>query len=195
MKKIGLTGNIGSGKTTVRKIFEILGVPVYDSDEKAKFLINNNKNLILKIKKEFGENIYSENGKIDKKRLAEIIFNDKNKLEKINSLVHPFVKEDFNKQAGKQNFPYIIKESAILFETGLYKELDINITVYAPEKIRIKRVAERDNTGEEQIKSRIKNQFSDEKKNKLADYIIHNYDDKQVLSQVLRLHDIFKNFK
>lgn len=191
MLRIGLTGNIGSGKTTVRKIFEILGVPVYDSDTESKDLINNNEELIAKIKQEFGADIYTNNI-INRKKLAQIVFNNKEKLETINSIVHPFVRNHFNQWFSKQNYAYIIQESAILFETGIYKESDKNIVVYAPEDIRIKRVIKRDNADYDLVKSRIENQLSDEKKNSLSDFIIKNFNEFLLIPQVLEIHNILK---
>jgi len=193
--KIGLTGNIGSGKSTVRKVFEILGVPVYDSDSQAKYLINNNSELIHSIKKQFGDDIYLTNGILDNKKLASIVFKDKSKLQILNSIVHPIVKQHFINWYSLQNYAYVIEESAILFETGIYKEMDKNIVVFAPENIRIERVMKRDNASKENVIQRIKNQLSDEEKNKKADFIIYNDNTEQVLPQILELHKSLCEYK
>ncbi len=185
MLKIGLTGGIGSGKTTVAKIFELLGINVYYADIRAKKLLNSFE-LRPKITKIFGD-IY-KNGLLDKKKLAEIVFNDKNKLQQLNKIVHPAVERDFelwckNKIANH----YIIKEAAILFESGSHKYLDKIIMVFAPEDVRINRVCKRDNTTREKVIARIKNQWSDEEKIKLSDFVIKNYGNNLVIPQVLAI--------
>jgi dephospho-CoA kinase len=185
MIKVGLTGNIGSGKTTISKIFEKLGVPIYNSDEKSKLLLDTNIQLKEKLIEKFG-NIY-DNDKIDKKKFADIIFTDKDELEKANVIIHPFVKEDFDKWCDEQVSEYIIKESAIIFERNIDKYLDKVIVVYAPEYERIRRIMKRDITTIEDIQERIDAQLSDKEKNDKADFVILNWEG-DVEKQVLEIH-------
>jgi len=193
MIKIGLTGGIGSGKSLARSIFEKLGVPTYDADFEAKELINREKSVISKIKETFGNNIYLENGTIDKKQLSSLIFQDKSKLKAINSIVHPAVKSHFESWCLlNSSAPYIIKEAAILFESGAYKEMDKIVTVVAPEELRIKRVMSRDNASEEQIKNRIKNQMSDEEKIIRSNYVVNNDEESLLLPQIIKIHNLYK---
>ena len=142
--KIGLTGGIGSGKTTICKIFGSLGIPIFNSDEYAKQLLKNNIQVIEKIKKTFGENIVNKN-RINKKKISQIIFSNEKKLKIINDIIHPVVIQGFNQWCEKQTKKYIIKESALLFESKTYKELDKIIWIEADENLRIKRVEKRDN--------------------------------------------------
>lgn len=188
MLKVGVTGGIGSGKTLVCNVFSTLGIPVFNADDEAKTIINTDKDVISAIKDLFGNDIYVNNS-IDRKRLAEIIFNNEQSLTKINSLIHPKVRIAFKRwclQYG--NLPYVIQEAAILFETDAYKELDLTITVQASEVTRIKRVMQRDIVTQEKIKERIKNQMSDKERLKLADFVINNDDDTMVLPQILEIH-------
>ena len=176
---VGLTGGIGSGKTTVAKIFKSLGVPIFNSDVEAKQIVNNNKVVINEITKAFGD-VYLQNG-LDSKKMAALVFNNPEALQKLNKIVHPQVKIVFDNWVLKHtNQPLLIKEAAILFETEAYKELDQTILVVAPQKMRIKRVMNRDHVSEKLVLKRIKNQLSDEKKRFLAQHVIVN-DDKQLL--------------
>ncbi len=188
MKKIGITGGIGSGKTTVCNIFRILGIPVFDSDLEARNIINSD----LKVKNElmacFGRDIYSENG-LHREKMAAIIFNNKAALKKMNSIVHPAVRSYFSEWCIKNNNkPYVLQEAAILFESGGYKQMDKIITIYAPVEERIKRVVERSNTSFDEVSRRIKNQLSDEEKIKKSDFVINNYSSNLVIPQVLNIH-------
>ena len=185
---VGITGGIGSGKSTVASIFKSLGVPVYNSDIRSKELLNTNSELKNKLIKQFGKDIYTSSG-IDRKHFASIIFNDKKLLEISNSIIHPFVKKDFEDWVADQSFQYTIKESAILFETGIYKQLDKVVLVTAPEKLRIKRVMERDQIPKEVILERIKNQWLDSEKASLADFEISNNESQLLLPQVLNIHE------
>ncbi|MCF6367163.1 MAG: dephospho-CoA kinase [Bacteroidales bacterium] len=187
MKIIGLTGGIGSGKSIVCKVFEKLGIPVYNSDIEAKKLMNSTPEIKNKLISKFGKEVYLQN-KLNRKFLANIIFNDEKKLKFINSLVHPIVKNHFNKWVSLQNSSYVINENAILFESNMYKNVDIIITVTAPEKIRIKRVKQRDNTNFEEVKARIKNQISDKARIKKSNFIIRNDDKELILPQILNIH-------
>lgn len=175
MKIVGLTGGIGSGKTTVANFFKELGVPVYIADVEAKRLMVANAELRQKITALFGEESYQD-GRLNRKYLAGLVFNNPEKLEALNNLVHPVVAEDFRKWVSAQQAPYVIKESALLFETGDYKNCDVTILVKAPLEERIRRVIKRDATSKESVMGRILHQWPDEKKQMLSDYTIENTD-------------------
>lgn len=193
-KIIGLTGGIGSGKTTVAKMFQDLGVPVYIADEEAKKLNDTSKTIIKGLKKLLGGTIYSADGKLNRKKMASMIFNDAELLAKVNNLIHPEVAKHFEKWTALQTVPYVLKEAAILFESGSNKNCDKVILVTAPEEIRIKRVMNRDKVSREEVLSRMKNQWSEEKKRKLSDFIIENTDIAHTYSQVETLHmNLLKN--
>ena len=163
MLRIGLTGGIGTGKSVVAKVFETLGIPVYYADNAAKKLMNTDEELKAAIIKNFGEESYA-NGELDRKYMATIVFNDKKKLELLNSLTHPATIRDAAKWMKQQTSPYIIKEAALLFESGANKNLDFVIGIDAPLPIRIKRVMARDGISEEEIKKRINRQMDEEEK-------------------------------
>lgn len=184
---VGLTGGIGSGKTTVAKQFSKLGIPVYIADDEAKKLMRRSKIIKRKLIKLFGEAAYIE-GELNKPYLANIIFNDKGYLEKMNAIVHPKVARHFEKWTQKQNAPYVIKEVAILFENGGDKACDYVITVTAPKKTRIKRLLKRDVTSKEKIEAIMKNQWSDEEKIKHSHFVIENTDLENTIQQVLEVH-------
>ena len=186
MKLIGITGGIGSGKSTIAKVFMSIGYPVYNSDTRAKELINSNEELINSIKLSFGDDLYNSQG-LDRKKMASIVFNNPEKLELLNSIIHPAVGKDFEKWIDLQNTSFILKEAAILFETGIYKSLHKIILVSAPQETRIERVIKRDNTNQEEVLSRMNNQWSEEKKTELADYVIDNSGNKLVIPQVLEI--------
>ncbi len=186
---IGLTGGIGSGKSTVATIFSKLNVPIYDSDTRAKTLLNTNQELITKVKDLFGKDIYDQDNHIKREELAKLVFNNATKLQQLNAIVHPAVKEDTKiwQELHKDN-KYVIKESAILFETGIYKDMYKNILVIAPLELRIQRVMHRDNATKEQVEARINKQMRDEEKMNLADYIIINDESISLVEQVLIIH-------
>jgi dephospho-CoA kinase len=187
MLKIGLTGNIGSGKTIVSEIFRILNVPIYCADESAKSFLNSDEVKFNLIKK-FGEEIVGIDKFINKEKFAEIIFNNKQNLEFVNSIIHPLVLKDFEEWSDKfKDQPYVIMESAIVFESHLDKLFNKIIVVYCPKEIRIKRVANRDKVNNEKVISRMNNQIGDEEKNALADFIITNDNLKMVIPQVLEI--------
>jgi dephospho-CoA kinase len=188
--KIGLTGGIGSGKTTVAKIFALLGVPVYYADEASKNLYHSHEGLIASLKKQFGEDIYI-NGNLDRAKLAGLVFSDPLKLEILNSLVHPLTISDATSWMEQQNAPYLIKEAAILFESGSVKGLDYVIGVRAAEHVRISRVMHRDNLGREEVISRMQRQMDEDIKMRLCDFIIENNEQQLVIPQVLTLHNQF----
>ena len=191
MLKIGLTGNIGSGKTTVSKVFEVLGVPVFYADDAAKSVMVSDAELIAGIKSAFGDAAYFDDGTLNRKHIAGIVFNDAGQLARLNALVHPATFRAFDewiKNIGT-NVPYVLKEAALLFESDSYKLCDYSITIQAPFETRIKRVMQRDGLTREEIESRESKQFSEEKKSALADYIIVNDDVQLVIPQVLELHN------
>lgn len=190
MLKVGITGGIGSGKTFVSKIFESLGVPVYYSDERAKWLMQHDSVLKSKLIALLGENSY-KGDTLDRSYIAEKVFSNPTLLKQLNELVHPCVREDFNAFCARQtNAPYILNEAALLVESGSYKQLDLLIVVTCPTEKRIERVMARDNVSREQVLERIKNQRSEEEKISLADFIIHNNDDTSPEKQVSEIHRI-----
>lgn len=190
MLKVGLTGGIGSGKTTIAKVFELLNVPVYYADDASKRLYHSDKNLIADIKKHFGEDIYN-NEQLNRSKLAAIVFNDPSKLELLNQLVHPPTIRDAEQWMQKQTAPYVIKEAALLFESGSSSGLDYIIGVQAPSHYRIKRVMERDGVKREDVINRANRQIDEEIKMRLCDFVIVNNDQELVIPQVLELHSKF----
>lgn len=189
-KIIGLTGGIGSGKSTVAKFFSELGTPVYIADSQAKKIMDYPET-IREVQAIFDENITDENGKLDRKKIASIVFNNPEKLQQLNGVIHPKVNEDFkNWLKQHKEFPYIIKEVAIIFETQTEKQFDKIILVTAPEKLRIERVMKRDNISEKQTLERMKNQLSDEEKIKKSDFIITNTDLKSTKKEIKKLHKL-----
>jgi len=189
MLKVGITGGIGSGKTLVCKIFSSLGIPVFDADHEARELVNTDERIKTKIKKEFGSNLYNASGKLDRKKMAAVVFNNKKALEKLNSIIHPVVISNAEDWAKQQEAPYSIREAAILFESGANKGLDKIITVTAPEELRIRRAMERDKKSKEEILAVIHNQSGDKEKIKQSDFVIINDEKKLVLPQVLQIHE------
>ena len=187
MPKVGITGGIGSGKTTVCMFFETLGIPVYYADKQAKLLMNTDPELKDSILDYFGSEVYC-NDTLNRKKLAEIVFNNKIALEKLNSLVHPAVSRDFECWLSKQKSQYVLEEAAIIFESNITHRFDKIILVTAPEKIRIERVCVRDNVSPETVRERMNNQWSDDKKVALADYIIYNDNIRLITHQVLKIH-------
>lgn len=196
MKKtlqIGLTGGIGSGKSTVAKIFETLGIPVYYADERSKYILQNNTSVKEKIVKEWGGNVLDSAGNIDKKALAALVFSKPEELKKLNAILHPLVAEDYQFWFSQQHdVPYTIKEAAILIESGSHKNCDKIIVVTVPESLAIARVMERDGVSEDQVKQRIANQMAVEEKIKFADFIITNDHQQMLISQVLEIHHKLK---
>lgn len=193
MLKIGITGGIGSGKTTVCKVFETMGIPIYYADDRAKFLMNTDEFLVTEITKLFGEQAYLSNGELNRPHLASIAFSDKNVLQKLNALVHPVVHQDSEKWfSEQQNVPYVLKEAALHFETGGYKMLDKMITVFAPKEMRIQRVIQRDNRTVAEVEARINNQMPDSEKVKLADFVIYNDGSQSLIQQIYAIHQVLK---
>ncbi len=194
MKTIGLTGGIGSGKSTVSKILLSHKIPVYDSDSRAKYLMNSSMELKNEIIENFGENSYVNN-QLDKNYISDIIFNNKFEMNKINLLVHPFVYQDFNKWKKHIFSKYVFFESALIFETGSYKSNDFNILVVSDINERIKRVVKRDCLNKKDVLIRIKNQWNDKKKIPLSDYVIKNISfdqtEKEVCKMIKKLNSKF----
>jgi dephospho-CoA kinase len=189
MMVIGITGGIGSGKSIVCNIFRLLGIPVYDADAEAKKMYEWPE-VIAEVKKNFGTGYFLPSGELNKKKFAELVFNDDGALKKINAIIHPFVKKSFREwkkmHAGS---PYILKEAAILFESGTDKGCDKVITVTAPPELRISRVIQRDQRPKEQIENIIKKQWGDEEKTRRSDFVIVNDETKLVVPQVLKIHE------
>lgn len=192
MKIIGLTGGIGSGKSTIAKLFEELGVPVYIADDAGKYLLKTSKVVQRKVINLLGEKAYS-NGLPDKKYIANKVFNDTNLLQQLNNIIHPKVGQHFKKWQKKQHAPYCIKEAAILFENGGYKQCDATILVTAPREIRVERVTARDQTSAEEVVQRMSHQWSDDDKIHLADYVIENITLSKTKISVQKLHHILLN--
>ncbi|HXS56588.1 MAG TPA: dephospho-CoA kinase [Hanamia sp.] len=188
MLRIGLTGGIGSGKSTVARIFEVLGVPVYDADSAAKRLMQEDEELKNKIKNSFGEEAY-KNGILDRKYLAREVFVKSEKIDLLNSLVHPATIKDASEWMEKQIAPYIIKEAALIFESGSEKNLDYVIGVQAPLSLRLQRTIDRDHITIEQVKARMDHQMDEEQKMRLCNYVIVNDEQQLLVPQVLELHE------
>ncbi len=187
--KIGITGGIGAGKTTISRIFKVMRIPVYNADERAKDLMNQDHQLKMKIVQLFGSDAY-RNGELNRKYLADLVFENANVLKTLNQLVHPIVRKDYHTWLTEHGTKeYTIKEAALLFETGSYKELDQIIFVYAPLPIRIDRILLRDEHRTRlDIEKIIHNQMNDHDKKKLADYTIYNDETKLVIPQVVKIH-------
>ena len=187
MLRIGLTGGIGSGKTTVAKIFELLQVPVYYADEASKKLYHTDPDLMREIKKHFGDAVY-EGSMLNRSKLAAVVFADPKKLDLLNELVHPPTIRDAEAWMREQKAPYIIKEAALIFESGSASGLDYVIGVRTPQHLRIKRVMDRDGTDREQVLARMRRQIDEEIKMRLCDFIIENNEQVLLIPQVLQLH-------
>lgn len=190
MLKIGLTGGIGSGKSTVAGIFAVLGIPIYDADREAMRLMNTDAELKSQIINAFGEDAYTS-GNINRQYLASKVFNDQVSLQLLNSLVHPVTISDASNWIDIQTSAYIIKEAALLFESNANQYLDIVIGVSAPEEIRVQRTMQRNNFTREQVISRMNKQMPEKEKLALCDFIIDNNEEVPLISQVLELHEKF----
>jgi dephospho-CoA kinase len=188
--KIGITGGIGSGKTYVAQIFMKMGVPIYFADDRAKWLMNNNVTIIKKVHQLFGPNAYN-NDSLNRAYIANKIFKNKFLLEKLNSIVHPAISIDFNLWLDSQKTPYVIKEAALLIESGSYIDLDAILTIDAPLGVRIKRAAYRDKQSKKEIEKRITNQLANSTKVKVADFVINNDGYTPLLPQVIQLNTLW----
>jgi len=193
MLEVGISGSIGSGKTTVCRLFELLGVPIYYSDFEAKKLMHQDPKVKRKLVSTFGEDIFDTDGILDRKKLASIVFADKHKLETLNGIVHPAVAEDSHKWFSNQQGKYAIKEAALLVEIGAHEQLDKLIIVHADLEKRISRVMSRDNVKREAVLARESKQLKPEEKIKFADFVIDNNGDKSLVEQVLKVHESLIN--
>jgi len=188
MMVVGLTGGIGSGKSTIAKEFAALGIAVFNSDEQAKALIANNAQVKKRIMAAFGEEAY-QNGEYNRAYIAQIVFNNSEKLAILNGIVHPALAKYFKQWAKKQTSPYVLKEAAILFESGSYKDCNYIITVTAPEQVRIARVMARDHCTEAQVRARMAQQWTDEQRIALSDAVIENINLEVAKKEVRKLND------
>lgn len=195
MIKIGITGGIGSGKSTVCRVFETFGVPVFYADTVAKEIMVTDKILVAGVKEAFGLESYEETGKLNNKHIAAIVFNDKEQLARLNALVHPAVFRAFDSWISTipVRVPYILKEAALLFESGSYQLCDKSVLVTAPVADKIKRVMDRDGISSGQVEARMDKQMGDEEKSEMADFLIRNDGSQSVIHQVLQLHHQFLN--
>lgn len=191
MLKIGITGGIGSGKTTICKVFEQLGIAVFYADTAAKIAMIHDVTLVEGVKKAFGQQSYHQDGSLNNAHIAAIVFNDRTKLDKLNALVHPAVFKAFDQWVLDKSSPYVLKEAALLFESGSYQQCDKNILVTSPMTLRLERVMQRDKVSKEQVMARMDKQYTDEQKTKMADYFISNTPSDSIILQVLALHDQF----
>ena len=192
MLKVGITGGIGSGKTTVCRVFEVLGIPVFYADDAAKSIMHTDARLREDIIKGFGKDSYTINGDLDRKYIAAIVFSNKEQLVKLNALIHPVVFRAFESWVGEQkDVPYVLKEAALLFESDAYKMCDQSILVKSPEALKFERIMVRDQITLEEVRLRMDRQFSDEKKEKMADHLITNNEQLLLIPQILALHKHF----
>jgi dephospho-CoA kinase len=193
MYKVGITGGIGSGKTTACKVFEVLGIPVFYADTVAKEIMTQDTLLIEGVKAAFGNESYFEDGTLNNKHIAGIVFNNEQALIQLNALVHPAVFRAFDAWEATipSTVPYTLKEAAILFESGSYKLCNTTILVTAPYEVKLKRLMQRDGVTEEQVRARMDKQLSDEEKSKLANHFIVNDEQQSIIGQVLTLHQQF----
>ena len=190
MKIIGLTGGIGSGKSTVSRLLEIMGIPVYTADIESKKLVNTSSQIREQLTVVFGSQLY-KNGELDKGMLASLIFENKENLRYVNSVIHPAVFDDFRHWADQQmESAFVVIESAILFDSGFNKSVDVTVNVSAPLEVRIRRIEERDKVSRESIEARINSQLSEEERNRLSDYTILNDEKSALLPQVENLLNI-----
>lgn len=185
--RLGITGGIGSGKTSVCKVFEVLKIPVFSADRVARKIMDHDKNIISGINSIAGRDLYS-NGSLDRMALSSIIFNDKVLLDKVNALVHPVVFESFSNWVNLQVTPYVIMEAAILFESGGRKSVDKVATIFAPVEERIERIIVRNMLTREQVEERIRNQMDDESRIMLSDFIIDNSENAMIIPVILKIH-------
>lgn len=191
---VGVTGGIGSGKSTVCHIFRILKVPVFDADTVAKNLLLENEEIRHGIINLFGNDVYLPDGSVNRKLIAQIIFNDEVQLKKMNQLVHPVVRDEFFKWKVQQKAPYVIHEAAILFESGFFKLMDLVLLITAPEHMQIERVMKRDGITEAQVKERMKRQMPNNKKEQLADLVLVNDNKNLLLPEIIEIDKKIKTY-
>ena len=185
--KVGITGGIGSGKSTVAKIFEVLGIPIFYADDVAKKLMNKDEKLKQQLIKEFGNDLYLH-GELNRPYLSSLVFADPKKLAVLNAIVHPATIANADKWMNQQTAPYAIKEAALIFESDAHKQLDKVIGVYSPTPLRLQRVQQRDNISEEAIMARMNKQMDEEAKMNLCDYVVTNNELELIIPQVLKIH-------
>jgi dephospho-CoA kinase len=188
MIKVAVTGGIGSGKSVVCKIFEKIGIPVFNADSEAKKLMSTSSHIHDELISLFGSSIYQPNGDIHRKKMADLIFNDNFALQKVNEIIHPEVRKKFREWAEEQKSPYIIQEAAIIFESGQSDSFDRIITVTAPIELKIERVMKRDLVAREKVLDRMKKQLPDEEKIAKSDFIIVNNDIEMIIPQIIEIH-------
>jgi dephospho-CoA kinase len=186
--KVGITGGMGSGKSTVAKVFEVLGIPVYYADDAAKRLMNEDETLKQQLEKQFGKETYID-GALNRKYLSALVFNNEEKLALLNSIVHPATLRDAEHWMQQQKTPYAIKEAALIFESGAQRQLDYVIGVYAPVSLRIQRVIKRDHITREEVKARMEKQIDEAIKMRLCNYVITNDEQELVIPQVIKIHE------
>ena len=190
MLRIGITGGIGSGKTTVAKIFETLGIPVYNADDASKRLMNENAAIKEILIQHFGIETY-KNDQLNRPYLSTVVFNNPEKLLQLNAIIHPATIKDAADWMQQQTSKYVIKEAALIFESGSHEYLDKVITVFAPKSLRIHRAMQRDNVSKEEIEKRMNQQIDENIKMRLSDYVIINDEQQLLIPQVMKLHEIF----
>jgi dephospho-CoA kinase len=186
--KLGITGGIGSGKTSVCKVFNVLGIPVFSSDREARKIMESDTDIVMRINNIAGKELYV-NGTLNTRELAFLIFNDDILLKKVNSLVHPVVFDHFLKWVEEQTAPYVIMEAAILFESGASKLVERVATIVAPLEERLARVIKRNEISRKQVIDRIRNQMSDQERIELSDYVIHNAENDMIIPSILQIHE------
>jgi dephospho-CoA kinase len=192
---IGITGGIGSGKSTVCKIFRLLRVPVFEADMVGRYLLETDEKLKDRVSELFGGGILTPGGTVDRKKLSKIVFNDEDRLKKLNELVHPAVKEKFIKWKNKRKHcPYVVHEAAILFESGFHEMMDYTIIVTAPEDQRIERVMRRDGESEPHIKARMQKQYSEDYKKQLVDFILPNDNSRLIIPEIIKIDNNIKKY-
>ncbi|MFD2999747.1 dephospho-CoA kinase [Pontibacter toksunensis] len=195
MLKIGITGGMGTGKTVVSRVFALLGVPVYDSDARAKWVMRHDEELRQELISAFGTEAFTTEGELNRAYISSIVFNNPQRLEQLNGLVHPHVRKDFTKWAASHtDKPYVLKEAALMYESEAWKQMDQIITVFAPMETRLKRLLRRDtHRTEEAIRAIISKQLSEEERMSRAEHIIYNDDQQLIIPQVLKLHEQLKS--
>lgn len=186
--RVGITGGMGSGKTTVTRVFEVLGIPTYYADEAAKRLMNEDAFIKEQVMALFGKQTYL-NGQLDRKYLASLVFNDEENLARLNAIVHPATLEDAEEWMQRQKTPYAIKEAALIFESGAHKQLDHVIGVSAPLPLRILRAMKRDKLSREEVKARMEKQLDEAIKMRLCDFVVINDEQELVIPQVIKIHE------
>lgn len=186
--KVGITGGIGTGKSFVSKIFKTMGIPFYDADLEAKLIMVKDNNIRMALVKAFGPETYFKDGSLNRVYLSKQVFDNSQRLEMLNNIVHPAVIRAGVDWSNAQNGPYSLKEAALLYESGSYKKLDYTILVTAPEELRIARVMKRDKVSREEVLNRIQKQMPEEEKLKFADFVIHNDEQQPLLPQIINIH-------